>query len=251
MIADSLPIDTSLADKIEALARMAAFSQAHVPDQVRFAKVTHSPEDAFSVLLKILPDLLRFCIICLTSRVEIVQVSALKVLKFVFETQGCSLDQSMVLILKSILKTFPRSNQTNSLEQTWSDFRIDTLLDQDGCDPGTLMFADSLLKPDGSQSNKTIATTALKSVAEPQSGFKSAISSIYSSVLESFISVLSSVSSHILHSIFYEVIADLLVNSSETSTNPAKEVPQEVRVYACKIAEKIITICQGDLLISE
>ena len=27
-------------------------------------------------------------------------------------------------------------------------------------------------------------------------------------------------------------------------------MPDEIKVYACKIAEKIITICQGDLLIS-
>ena len=26
--------------------------------------------------------------------------------------------------------------------------------------------------------------------------------------------------------------------------------PNEIKVFACKIAEKIITICQGDLLIS-
>ena len=39
---------------------------------------------------------------------------------------------------------------------------------------------------------------------------------------------------------------------SQTKGKNAKEspIPSEIQVYACKIAEKIITICQGDLLIS-
>jgi len=92
MIADSLPVDIALNEKINALVRVATFVKGEVPEQVRFAKVAQSAEDAFSVMLRILPELLRFCIICLASRIEIVQVSALKTLKFIFETQGCSLD---------------------------------------------------------------------------------------------------------------------------------------------------------------
>jgi hypothetical protein len=65
---------------------------------------------------------------------------------------------------------------------------------------------------------------------------------IYNHVLDTFISVLSSVSSHILHSIFYDVIEPtLLVDSG---------FPIEVRVFTCKIADKIFTICQGDLLLT-
>jgi hypothetical protein len=92
MIADSLPVDIALNEKINALVRVVTFVKGEVPEQVRFAKVAQSAEDAFSVMLRILPELLRFCIICLASRIEIVQVSALKTLKFIFETQGCSLD---------------------------------------------------------------------------------------------------------------------------------------------------------------
>ena len=48
--------------------------------------------------------------------------------------------------------------------------------------------------------------------------------------------------SHILHSIFYDVIEPtLLVDSG---------FPIEVRVFTCKIADKIFTICQGDLLLT-
>jgi hypothetical protein len=78
------------------------------------------------------------------------------------------------------------------------------------------------------------------SVDHPQSGTKRAMVTIYTHVLDTFISVLSSVSSHILHSVFYDVIEPTLMQSQDS----------EVRVFACRIADKLLTICQGDLLIS-
>ena len=60
-------------------------------------------------------------------------------------------------------------------------------------------------------------------------------------MLDTVISVLSSVSSHILHAIFYDVIEPTLLLEST--------YPLEVRVFTCKIAEKIFTICQGDLIL--
>ena len=76
---------------------------------------------------------------------------------------------------------------------------------------------------------------------EPQSGFKRALTSVYQHVLDTVISVLSSDSSHILHAIFYDVIEPTLMKESTC--------PLEVRVFTCKIAEKIFTICQGDLIL--
>lgn len=76
--------------------------------------------------------------------------------------------------------------------------------------------------------------TMWQSKIEPTSGFKRALINIYQHVLDTFISVLSSVSSHILHSIFYEVIEPTFLN---------QECPLEVKIFTCKIAEKIITIC--------
>ena len=62
-------------------------------------------------MLKILPWLLKFSIMCLTHKKEIVRLSALKTLEFVLETKGCSLDQSMVFILKALFKTYPTSKE--------------------------------------------------------------------------------------------------------------------------------------------
>jgi len=42
---------------------------------------------------------------------EIVRISALKMLKYILETIGCSLDYGMVFILKAMLKTYPVEGQ--------------------------------------------------------------------------------------------------------------------------------------------
>ena len=57
---------------------------------------------------------------------------------------------------------------------------------------------------------------------------------MYNHVLETYISVLSSISSHILHQLFYEVIIPTVTS---TTSLP------DVKIFAIKIAEKIITIC--------
>ena len=63
---------------------------------------------------------------------------------------------------------------------------------------------------------------------------------IYNNLLESYLSVLSSLSSQILHQVFYEVISTHIF---------VGDLAPELKVYLLKIAEKIIAICQGDLLL--
>ena len=75
---------------------------------MRFAPQVLVYDDSFSALLRILPQLLRFCLLSLTHRREIIRMSALKILKFILETQGCSLDSSMIYILKGMFLTFPK-----------------------------------------------------------------------------------------------------------------------------------------------
>lgn len=108
-VADGLSFETQLNEKIQALCRMVAFTEGQIPPQMKFAPQVLVSDDSFSALLKILPQLLRFCILSLTHRREIVRMSALKILKFVLETQGCSLDASMIYILKGMFLTFPRT----------------------------------------------------------------------------------------------------------------------------------------------
>ena len=84
--------------------------------------------------------------------------------------------------------------------------------------------------------------TEYKSIKEPASGFQGALKNVYNHVLETYISVLSSISSHILHQLFYEVIIPTVTAGQSLS---------DVKVFAIKIAEKIITICQGHLVLSK
>lgn len=98
---------------------------------------------------------------------------------------------------------------------------------------------------------------------EPNSGFEKTQMNLYNSLLDTYISVLSSISSHILHQIFYEVIMPCLTNQpfDEDKARISQmdkddqllhsELCPEIKIYAVKIAEKIITICQGDLVINK
>lgn len=98
---------------------------------------------------------------------------------------------------------------------------------------------------------------------EPNSGFEKTLVSLFNNLLETYISVLSSISSHILHQIFYEVIVPCLTNQPFEEDRVRFEALEreeqailcefsaEVKIFAVKIAEKIITICQGDLIMNK
>ena len=64
-------------------------------------------EDPYTIILRLLPVLLKFVLMCVTHKKEIIQLSSMKLLEFILETKGCSLDTSMVFILKAILTTYP------------------------------------------------------------------------------------------------------------------------------------------------
>ena len=98
---------------------------------------------------------------------------------------------------------------------------------------------------------------------EPNSGFEKTLMNLFNNLLETYISVLSSISSHILHQIFYEVIVPCLTNQPFEEDRVRFEALEredqaiqcefsaEVKIFAVKIAEKIITICQGDLIMNK
>ena len=59
-------------------------------------------------MIKIIPYMLKFTLKCIeNNNKEIVIVSALRNIQFILETQGCSLDSAMIVILKSLLKNYP------------------------------------------------------------------------------------------------------------------------------------------------
>lgn len=78
---------------------------------IPFNKQIFLADDEYTIMVRILPFILKFSIQCIEynnnySR-EIVIVSALRNIQFILETQGCSLDSAMIVILKSIFKNYP------------------------------------------------------------------------------------------------------------------------------------------------
>ena len=64
-------------------------------------------DDPYTTILRLLPVLLKFVLMCVTHKKEIVRMASMKLLEYILEIKGCSLDASMVFILKAILTTYP------------------------------------------------------------------------------------------------------------------------------------------------
>jgi hypothetical protein len=79
-----------------------------------FTPQIHLMDDPYTTILKLLPVFLKFVLMCITHKKEIVRLSSMKLLEFILETKGCSLDSSMVFILKAILTTYPSQSQPAS-----------------------------------------------------------------------------------------------------------------------------------------
>jgi hypothetical protein len=232
---------------------------------------------------------------------------------FILETQGCSLDSAMVVILKSIFKNYPdkakhegiqkrererllktmKENDlataarsqghhgTNSLREFQSHFnnqyemrniiryQVHQNSDREGLIVDHQRSEAQIFQARQSMIESLFSCSWLSARneptlrKEPNSGFEKTLMNLFNVLLETYVSVLSSISSHILHQIFYEVILPVLINEPFEEDrvryeNLEKEDQQlyfesscEVKIFAVKIAEKIITICQGDLIVSK
>jgi hypothetical protein len=94
-------------EKLWSMRRMCELFQGRsVPIQT-FLPQIHFIDDPYTTILRLLPVLLKFVLMCVTHKREIVRISSMKLLEFILETKGCSLDSSMVYILKAILATYP------------------------------------------------------------------------------------------------------------------------------------------------
>jgi len=212
-------------------------------------------DDPYTSLNKFLPQLLKFILASMTHKKEIVKIAALKALEFILETHGCSLDAAIVLILKAIIGTYPDTRKPAEpylmVQESFNTSLISTDLKeassdqlQSPKDSGTAKQLSKLFKKGGAPGDTgfRFAPNEPTQVFEPASGFTLALKSLYNHVLDTYISVLSSISSHIMHQLFYEVIIPAIQERD-------KQRPIETKVFCVKIAEKIISICQGDLIL--
>ena len=104
---ESMCSATQISEKLFYMKRMCELFQGKcVPAQI-FQPQLHFNDDPYTTILKLLPVLLKFVLMCVTHKKEIVRIASMKLLEFILETKGCSLDSSMVYILKAILTTYP------------------------------------------------------------------------------------------------------------------------------------------------
>eukprot|EP01022_Parablepharisma_sp_SALTPOND_P015859 TRINITY_DN2272_c0_g1_i1.p2 TRINITY_DN2272_c0_g1~~TRINITY_DN2272_c0_g1_i1.p2 ORF type:complete len:1699 (-),score=191.91 TRINITY_DN2272_c0_g1_i1:6805-11901(-) len=181
----------------------------------------YSSEDIYTFLTRIHPHLVKLLLSLLTDKHEGVRMAAIKSLDFVIENMGCSLGTYVVPILKTILSTFPG----NSLVIP-------------GESPSKLEISPSLTFPESSPRipKRPAEPTDLISIASLQA---EKFTTQYSHLLETYGSVLGSVSSQLLHKIFYDIILPITYSI---------ELSPDLRSVLLTIGERIITICQGDLV---
>jgi hypothetical protein len=83
--------------------RMCDLFQGKVVPPLVYSPQIHFMEDPYTAIVKMLPTLLKFILLSMTHKKEIVRIASVKLLEYVLETKGCSLDLSMVYILKALL----------------------------------------------------------------------------------------------------------------------------------------------------
>ena len=92
-----------------------------------FPKQNFLADDEYTTMVSILPYMLKFTIQCLESNSlynrEAVIFAALRNIQFILETQGCSLDSAMIVILKSIFKNYPDKAKQDRIAKRESEIR--------------------------------------------------------------------------------------------------------------------------------
>lgn len=130
--------------------------------------------DVYSSLLRLQPHLARLLLRNLTDKLEPLRIACVRGLEFLIENLGCSLGSQFVLVLKTIIKTYPTlSISTDS-------------------------FNNSLM---------SCSTLTENPKEEPSSNLIDS----YNRLLETCISTISSASPSLLHTIFQEVLSHYIL----------------------------------------
>ncbi len=111
LIAESMCQSNQISEKLLCLKRACdLFLGKPVPPN-NFMSQIFLQDDPYTGLMKMLPSLLKLLLTCVSGRREIVRVATMKLIEFVLETKGCSLESSIIVILKVVLKTYPTNAQ--------------------------------------------------------------------------------------------------------------------------------------------
>lgn len=149
----------------------------------------------------------------------------------------------MIDILRCIVQTFPKK-LSEVLNEPLSHSPSEVFpgsRDANPIDKSLKHVRKDIKSHDFSGREKGIKAEHVQVKATIDCAFK-ATKKIIQVILDKYVSVLSSISSNILHQIFF----DLLIK-----TLSEKEASNELKILLIKIAEKIISICQGDLILNK
>lgn len=207
-----------------------------------YEKLEFYPEDVHSTLTKIAPYLTKMLLEQARDEEQEIRIAALRGIEFLLEKLGCTLDNFMIDILRCIVTTYPKklSEVLNEpLSHSPSEV-FSKITDSTPVEKSKKHSRKDAKSHDFSVKERGIKAEPVQVKATIDCSFK-ASKKIIQVILDKYVSVLSSISSNILHQIFF----DLLIK-----TLSEKEASNELKVLLIKIAEKIISICQGDLILN-
>lgn len=140
MCSESMCSRPQINDKLSSLIRMTQLCRGQRVTPIAFTNQIFLSDDEYTTMVKILPFMLKFTIQCLENNScnnrEIIIFSALRNIQFILETQGCSLDSAMIVILKSIFKNYPDKLKQDKL-QKWEREKRKKMISKD--EEGLLM----------------------------------------------------------------------------------------------------------------
>ena len=210
-----------------------------------YQKQEYFYEDVHSILTKISPYLIKMLLELVRNDEQEVQIAALRGLEFLLEKLGCTLDNFMIDILRSIVLIYPNKKTSDLLNEPMSHSPSGTF--PPISEPVDKGFHSKHGRKDIKSQDFTkikergVKATIVKNKVAVECSFK-VMKKLIQVLLDKYVSVLSSISSNILHQIFFDLLVKTL--SEQTASN-------ELKISLIKIAEKIISICQGDLILNK
>ena len=202
-------------------------------------------EDVHSTLTKISPYLVKMFVETIKSDDQEVQIAALRGIEFLLEKLGCTLDNYMIDILRSIVMIYPNKKFNDMTNEPMSHSPSETfppITNSNVPDSGNRHKRKEIKSQDFAKwKEKGVKAQFVRNKSAFDWSYK-AMKKLIQIILDKFVSVLSSISSNILHQIFFDLLIKTL--SETTASN-------ELKILLIKIAEKIISIWQGDLVLNK
>ena len=209
-----------------------------------FERQEYYSDDAHSTITKISPYMVKMLLELLKIETQEIQMAALRGIEFLLEKLGCTLDSYMIDILRGIVITFPKKkgNDPNEALSHCPSGTLPPIGNKESANLSSKHTRKEIKSEDFLVlKEKSITAVPVKNKAADECSFK-AMKKLIQVMLDKYVSVLSSISSNILHQIFFDLLVKTLSDLHASN---------ELKILLIKIAEKIISICQGDLILNK